>query len=117
MTGGDRRGGPERTLSCTSDPDWTIHAKCHGRTHLFYDQARESEAQRLRRESLAKRYCAACPVSGICRAVGRAGREHGIWGGETDEERAAAGYLPMRSTSRRIRAAWRPERRADDDVA
>lgn len=88
--------------------DWRDAAVCKGKTHIFYDQPRESEQMRIRRESLAKRYCAACPVNEACRIIGRAGREHGVWGGETDEERAAAGYMPMRSTSRRIRAAYQP---------
>lgn len=89
--------------------DWTELAMCRGKTQLFYDGKRESEGQRSRREELAKKYCAVCPVIEVCRTMGRIGREHGIWGGETDEERAAAGYLPTRSTSRRIRAAWRPQ--------
>ncbi len=91
-----------------AEDDWKVSARCHGKTELFYDQSRESEGQRGRREQLAKQYCDVCNVKGICKMMGRLGREHGIWGGETDEERAAAGYLPMRSTSRRIRAAWRP---------
>lgn len=94
-----------------AEDDWKALGRCHGKTELFYDQRRESEGQRLRRESLAKQYCAVCPVREICKMMGRLGREHGIWGGETDEERAAAGYLPMRSTSRRIRAAWNPDGR------
>ncbi len=91
------------------EQDWTELAMCRGKTHLFYDGKRESEGQRSRREELAKKYCAVCPVIEVCRTMGRIGREHGVWGGETDEERAAAGYLPTRSTSRRIRAAWRPQ--------
>jgi WhiB family redox-sensing transcriptional regulator len=91
------------------EADWTELAMCRGKTHLFHDGKRESEGQRSRREELAKKYCAVCPVIEVCRTMGRLGREHGIWGGETDEERAAAGYLPTRSTSRRIRAAWRPQ--------
>ncbi len=35
-----------------------------------------------------------------CRNAGRLNLEHGIWGGENDEERALAGYAP-RSPSRR----------------
>ncbi|MEM9033563.1 MAG: WhiB family transcriptional regulator [Actinomycetota bacterium] len=100
-----------------AEDDWKLVAKCRGKTHLFYDGKRESEGQRTRREELAKKYCAVCPVAEICKIMGRVGREHGIWGGETDEERAAAGYLPTRSTSRRIRAAWRPDQAGSEDVS
>jgi hypothetical protein len=39
-------------------------------------------------------------VSEPCREMARTSRENGLWGGETEEERAAAGYAP-RSISRR----------------
>ncbi len=97
--------------TCPSETDdWRDGAPCRGRTELFYDRPKETPVQRLRRVAEARVLCATCPSIDICRMVGRMNREHGIWGGETDEERAAAGFLPLRSTSRRIRAAWRPHR-------
>lgn len=42
----------------------------------------------------AKSLCAGCPIKDECRQLGRDLHEVGIWGGETDEERRAAGYQP-----------------------
>jgi len=48
----------------------------------------------------------------MCKLAGRAGREHGMWGGENDEERAAAGYAPMFPHRKAIvRAAQEAKRR------
>lgn len=41
---------------------------------------------------LARAICSRCPVLLECRSWGRTRRETGIWGGETEEERAALGY-------------------------
>jgi hypothetical protein len=46
----------------------------------------------LRRVNTARELCFRCPIKLSCREQGRQLREPGIWGGETDEERAAAGY-------------------------
>lgn len=43
---------------------------------------------------LARAICSRCPVLLECREWGRARRERGIWGGETDEERATLGCAP-----------------------
>lgn len=85
---------------------WSLHARCTGRTDLFFAPDGETPAERVGRETVAVRICADCPVRAICRDTGRERREIGVWGGETDEQRAAAGY-PPRNLSRRsvIRAA------------
>jgi WhiB family redox-sensing transcriptional regulator len=47
-----------------------------------------------------------CPVIEACRAWARERREYGFWGGESEEERAAAGYpvsLPTGRVARVIR--------------
>jgi WhiB family redox-sensing transcriptional regulator len=36
--------------------------------------------------------CDACPVLEPCRSWARENREYGFWGGESEEERAEAGY-------------------------
>jgi hypothetical protein len=69
-------------------------------TLVFFGPAAERPERRVEREALAKSFCRACPSVLPCRRAGRINREHGIWGGENDEERAAAGYAP-RSPSRR----------------
>ncbi len=36
--------------------------------------------------------CTACPALSPCRHWARENREYGYWGGESEEERAAAGF-------------------------
>ena len=81
-------------------PDWMDDAACKGRTNLFFGVAGERPERRIRREADARRICAACPALLACRGLAREGRENGFWGGESEEERASAGY-PPRSISRR----------------
>jgi len=81
-------------------PAWMDDAACKGRTNLFFGVAGERPERRIRREADARRVCAACPALLACRTLAREGRENGFWGGESEEERAAAGY-PPRSISRR----------------
>ena len=68
---------------------------CSGRTELFFAPPGERRVRREKREATARSYCNQCSAKEMCKLAGRAGREHGIWGGENDEERAAAGYAPM----------------------
>lgn len=68
---------------------------CNGRTQLFFAPPGERRVRREKREATARSYCNQCSAKEMCKLAGRAGREHGIWGGENDEERAAAGYAPM----------------------
>lgn len=88
---------------------WQRHARCHDRSELFFATDGEQPAERRRREAEALSLCATCPVRMSCREAGRERREIGVWGGETDEERAAAGYPPLnlarRSVIRAARAA------------
>ena len=83
-----------------STDDWTSDAACRGRTNLFFGMAGERPERRARREVAARKVCDGCPVRLPCRMVARANRENGFWGGESEEERAAAGYAP-RSIARR----------------
>lgn len=80
--------------------DWMARANCKGRTHLFFGIAGERPERRVRREARARKVCANCEVLTECRWTARLNGENGFWGGETEEERAAAGY-PPRSISRR----------------
>ncbi len=83
-----------------TDPSWAAHAICQGLTEVFFGPAAERPERRVEREALARSYCVTCPVMIPCRDSARVNLEHGIWGGENDEERAAAGFAP-RSPSRR----------------
>ena len=84
---------------------WTVHAKCSGKTHLFFAPAGERPEARVRREELARKYCAVCPVQAPCRDEARVNHEAGLWGGENEEERAAAGFAPRAITRRSVQVA------------
>lgn len=83
-----------------TDTSWADDAICKGLTHVFFGPAAERPERRREREAIAANYCMACPVMLVCRQNARLNREHGFWGCENDEQRAAAGYAP-RSPSRR----------------
>lgn len=83
-----------------TDTDWARQAICGGLTEVFFGPAAERPERRVERELLAKTHCLSCPVMLPCRRSARLNFEHGVWGGENDEERAAAGFAP-RSPSRR----------------
>ncbi len=87
-------------LFTETDTEWREQALCTDMTLVFFGPAAERPERRVEREALARSFCRVCPSVLPCRRAGRMNREHGIWGGENDEERAAAGYAP-RSPSRR----------------
>lgn len=76
---------------------WAAHARCRGddANALFFDGPNERPETRAARECfVVTEYCWACPVVVECRDYARRNREYGIWGGETEEERIVAGYIP-----------------------
>jgi WhiB family redox-sensing transcriptional regulator len=86
--------------------DWTERAACHGQTALFFAAHAERPGARKQREAQARVLCLSCPVLEQCRARARQRHEYGFWGGETEEERAAAGYpvaLPVGQVAKHIR--------------
>jgi WhiB family transcriptional regulator, redox-sensing transcriptional regulator len=87
---------PPSTIRGFSRPDWFAEALCLGRFDWFFPSEREGSSSREYREHQARRLCARCPVLDECRAFAREHGEHGFWGGETEHERAAAGYPPRR---------------------
>lgn len=78
--------------AATDQPRWMAHAICGGHTELFFAPHAERPPARLRREAAAKQVCMRCPVRIQCRDHARARLEYGLWGGESEAERAAAGY-------------------------
>jgi len=94
---------------------WTEQAMCSGKTELFFARPGERDGRRNRREALARAYCACCPVQQACLTAGRLRREHGVWGGENDEERAAAGFGPASPHRRAVAKAAREARLAAED--
>lgn len=93
------------------DHSWRRASACVGQHDLFWPAPSEGAEERFDREARALAVCAACPVVEPCRDWARAHHEPGIWGGETQEQRAAAGYRPVvpgvHIDDRRRRAAER----------
>ena len=90
---------------------WTADAACHGRTELFFAPAGERPEARVVREEKARAVCAMCPVVRTCRDWAREHREYGFWGGESEEERAAAGFrveMPVGRIARYPRGEGKP---------
>lgn len=74
------------------DSSWSAHAECKGLAAIFFPPAAERPQARERREAQARQVCAECAVMVECRDFARRNREYGFWGGESEEERHAAGY-------------------------
>jgi WhiB family redox-sensing transcriptional regulator len=90
---------------------WTIDAVCAGQTDLFFAPAGERPETRLLREARARTICSSCPVIEPCRRWAREQREYGFWGGESEEERAAAGYrvdMPVGRVARYPKGTGQP---------
>ena len=75
-----------------TDVAWQSIASCNGQTDLFFAAPGERPEARARREARARQLCSVCPVLEPCQAWARENREYGFWGGESEEERAMAGY-------------------------
>ena len=79
------------TRELTED-SWMLDAACKGLTHLFFPTPAERPQARERREATAREVCGHCPVRSDCRAFARDQHEYGFWGGESEDERHAAGF-------------------------
>lgn len=78
--------------------DWTTRAACRGEDlGLFFGPDFERQPERDLREAAAKTVCAGCPVRYPCLeyAVSRP-EKSGVWGGFSEEERAAERRRRMR---------------------
>ena len=99
------------SLIFTGPLTWTAEAACEGQTRLFFAPAGERPEARVVRESQARAVCRSCRR---CRsaATGPAQhREYGFWGGESEEERAAAGFrvdMPVGRVARYPRGNGQP---------
>jgi len=80
------------SLIFTGPLAWTAEAACSGQTDLFFAPAGERPEARAMRESKARAVCMGCAALATCRDWAREHREYGFWGGESEEERAAAGF-------------------------
>ena len=86
------------------EDDWMRDAACKGLTHLFFPSSAERPQARERREATARQVCATCPVTQSCREFARLHHEYGFWGGESEDERHAAGYRLIAPIGVRARA-------------
>jgi WhiB family redox-sensing transcriptional regulator len=90
---------------------WTVDAACVGQTDLFFAPAGERPETRVLREARARAICRICDVLSPCRDWARENREYGYWGGESEEERAAAGFrvdMPVGRVARYPKGNGRP---------
>ncbi len=75
-----------------TDDRWMNDAACRGLTHLFFPPPAERPQARERREATARDVCGSCQVHTTCRTFARTNHEYGYWGGESEDERHAAGF-------------------------
>ena len=87
-----------------ADDDWMDAGACKGLTHLFFPPAAERPQARERREAAARQVCRQCIVQTQCVAFARDHHEYGFWGGESEDERHAAGYRLIAPIGVRARA-------------
>lgn len=95
---------------------WTVDAACIGQTDVFFAPAGERPETRVLREARARAICRDCEVVAPCRDWARSMREYGFWGGESEEERAAAGYrvdMPVGRVARYPKGDGQPVRPRD----
>ena len=88
-----------------TDDRWMNEAACKGLTHLFFALPAERPQARDRRETLARRVCSSCAVRDICQGYARTHHEYGFCGGESEDERHAAGYRLIAPIGVRARSA------------
>lgn len=74
------------------DTTWSAQAECKGLSEIFFPPPAERPQARERREAQARAVCHTCVVMHECRDFARRNREYGFWGGESEEERHAAGF-------------------------
>ena len=101
----------EISASPVGSTAWMEHGRCAGESNLFFAPFAERPEARVRREARARSICDQCVVLAACRDYARRNRELGFWGGESESERAEAGFAPTTPIVGRKRVA---ERRARD---
>jgi WhiB family redox-sensing transcriptional regulator len=94
---------PATAVVCPVGTSWMAKAGCRGATHIFFAPSGEGPAAREGREAKARAICHTCPVMPPCRTWAREYREYGFWGGESEEERAAAGFREEMPVGRIVR--------------
>ena len=85
--------------------EWMSRGQCGGASELYFAPYAERPEARVRREARARAICERCTVIMECRDYARANRELGFWGGESESERAVAGFPPTTPIIGRKRVA------------
>ncbi|WP_329560779.1 WhiB family transcriptional regulator [Kitasatospora sp. NBC_01266] len=87
--------------------DWQSHAACReADSGLFFHPPGERNPAHDDRDAAAKAVCARCPVRVACLDHALRTREpYGVWGGLSEEERAAALRVRRRGLAARSRIA------------
>lgn len=98
----------------TGPTEWMDGASCIGHSDLFFAPFAERPEARVRREANARIICEGCVGLALCQDYARLNRELGFWGGESESERAEAGFPPTTPIIGRKRIA---EQRARDAMA
>lgn len=96
----------------TVSMEWMRNGACHGKSDLFFAPFAERPEARVRREAKARTICQGCSVVTACRTYARDNRELGFWGGESEAERATAGFAPTTPIIGRRQVAERRAARA-----
>jgi WhiB family redox-sensing transcriptional regulator len=84
--------------------EWIDDAICAGKSKVFFGPQEEKRTERRTRERIAISICNSCPVITDCRLHARKNGELGVWGGETEEQRFAGGYIQDPWVARNARA-------------
>ena len=84
---------------------WMSEGACRGLSSIFFPPAAERPQTRARREAVARTVCMECKVLDTCREFARENHEYGFWGGESEEERHAAGFHLIAPIGVRTRVA------------
>jgi len=107
----------------TFDAESTVFmtdAACKSQTSLFFPPPGERPEAREVREAKARALCGSCRVLTDCREYARNQREYGFWGGESEEERAAAGFrvdMPVGRVARYPRGNGKPVAPRGEQIA
>ncbi len=95
---------------------WMERGRCGGSGELFFGPFAERPEARVRREARARAICDSCEVLITCRDYARVHRELGFWGGESESDRADAGFAPATQIVGRKRVAEERARAAMEQI-
>ena len=95
----------KETVGPTGPTGWMALASCAGHSDVFFAPFAERPEARVRREASAGVICSECDSMSKCRNYARTNRELGYWGGESESERAEAGFPPTTPIIGRKRVA------------